>query len=71
MGLYKKNGLAALDIFNRRRCLTIIINSTEKRLSLFLFPMDERLNQAVCLLETFNDARNWGKLLRLAQKHFV
>jgi hypothetical protein len=37
MGLYKKNGLAALDIFNRRNW----------------------------------EARNWRKLLRLAEKHFV
>ena len=36
-GLYKKNGLAALDIFNRRNCLTIIINSTEKRDCRFSF----------------------------------
>ena len=69
MGLYRVDGGAALDIFGKTNCLTILIDSSANELSLFVCPMDSPFGSAVCLLTADNsEEKSWRKLLRLARE---
>jgi hypothetical protein len=67
MGLYRVDGGAALDIFGRVNCLTILVDCAQKQLHLLRSPMDDGA-ELVCLLTADSSAPGWRKLLQIARE---
>ena len=51
MGIYRHSEGCGLDIFAERICLTILVDVSENRLSLFVCPLDTPFAEALCLLQ--------------------
>lgn len=71
LGLYRlANGEGCgLDVFGPKKCVSILVNSTENELALFVCGMDAPFSSATCVLSAENsDERSWRRLLRLAKQ---